>query len=162
MYSRGGSTYGPNRHRPPFWKINHANSAYFRLFWAIFGLYQPPDPPFYISWIHPCTPYNTKNSFYPKCHMVRLNITQENNNSNIGKAFDFLFSFLPLSFLTKLKISLIFSSNTCRLCFHLYRINFLCKQRHRWKIFGQISLFQRLKGRKNVDFHLHIFLSPQT
>ena len=60
-YCRGGSTYGLNRHRPPFWQINHANSAYFR---AIFGLYQPPShpfwipappPPFYISWIHPCT-----------------------------------------------------------------------------------------------------------
>ena len=23
-------------------------------FWAIFGLYQPPGPPFNISWIHPC------------------------------------------------------------------------------------------------------------
>ena len=33
---------------PPFWQINHANSAYLFLgyFWAILGLYQPPGPPF--------------------------------------------------------------------------------------------------------------------
>ena len=30
---------------PPLWQINHANSAYLRLFWAILGLYQPPAPP---------------------------------------------------------------------------------------------------------------------
>ena len=34
---RGGSTY---------WQINHANSAYFRLFWGYFWvIYQPPPPP---------------------------------------------------------------------------------------------------------------------
>ena len=61
VQSRGGSTYGPNRHHPPFWQINHANSACFRLFLGYFGvLYQPPGPPFgsrppfYISWIRPC------------------------------------------------------------------------------------------------------------
>ena len=41
MWIRGGSTYGPNQHPPPFWQINHANSAYFRFF---FGLYQPHGP----------------------------------------------------------------------------------------------------------------------
>ena len=58
----GGSTYGPNRHQPPFWQINHANSAYFRLFLGYFGVIstiRPPfldlaPPPFYISWIRPC------------------------------------------------------------------------------------------------------------
>ena len=34
---------------PPLWQINHANSAYFRLFWAIFRLYQPPAPPPFVS-----------------------------------------------------------------------------------------------------------------
>ena len=33
--------YGLNRHRPPpFWQINHANSAYFRLFLGYIS--QPP------------------------------------------------------------------------------------------------------------------------
>ena len=46
---RGGSTYGPNRHRtPPFWKINHANSAYFRLFLGYFGVISAIRPPFWI------------------------------------------------------------------------------------------------------------------
>ena len=46
---------------PPFWQINHANSAYFRLFWDYFRVIsatRPPfwisAPPFYISWIRPC------------------------------------------------------------------------------------------------------------
>ena len=30
---------------PPFWQINHANSAYFRLVLGFLGLYQPPAPP---------------------------------------------------------------------------------------------------------------------
>ena len=46
---------------PPFWQINHANSAYFRLFLGYFGVIsatRPPlldlsPPPFYISWIRP-------------------------------------------------------------------------------------------------------------
>ena len=43
-------------HRPPFWQINHANSAYFRLF---LGYISHPPPlldlgPPVISWIHPC------------------------------------------------------------------------------------------------------------
>ena len=41
---RGGSTYGPNRH-PPFWQINHANSAYFRLFWGYFRIISATRPP---------------------------------------------------------------------------------------------------------------------
>ena len=44
---RGGSTYGPNWHRPPpFWPINHANSAYFRLFLGYFQLISATRPPF--------------------------------------------------------------------------------------------------------------------
>ena len=43
--SRGGSTYGPNWHRPPFWQINHANSAYFRLFLGYFGVISATQPP---------------------------------------------------------------------------------------------------------------------
>ena len=43
---RGGSTYGPNRHRPPFWQINHTNSAYFRLFLGYFGVISATPPPF--------------------------------------------------------------------------------------------------------------------
>ena len=46
---------------PPFWQINHANSAYFRLFLDYFRVISaiwPPlldlGPPFYISWIRPC------------------------------------------------------------------------------------------------------------
>ena len=46
---------------PPFWQINHTNSAYFRLFLGYFGVIsatRPPlldlGPPFYISWIRPC------------------------------------------------------------------------------------------------------------
>ena len=42
---RGGSTYGPNRHRPPFWQINHANSAYFRLFLGYFRVISATRPP---------------------------------------------------------------------------------------------------------------------
>ena len=43
---RGGSTYGPNRHRPPpFWQINHANSAYFRLILGYFGVISAARPP---------------------------------------------------------------------------------------------------------------------
>ena len=45
---------------PPFWQINHANSAYFRLFLGYFRVItgtRPPlldlGPPFYISWIGP-------------------------------------------------------------------------------------------------------------
>ena len=46
---------------PPFWRINHANSAYFRLFLGYFGVISATRPPFwisaspfYISWIRPC------------------------------------------------------------------------------------------------------------
>ena len=43
---RGGSTYGPNRHcPPPFWQINHANSAYFRLFLGYFRVISATWPP---------------------------------------------------------------------------------------------------------------------
>ena len=61
--SRGGSTYGPNRHRPPppFDRLIMQIQPILGYFWAIFGLYQPPGPPFwisaspfYISWIRPC------------------------------------------------------------------------------------------------------------
>ena len=39
---------------PPFWQINHANSAYFRLFWGYFRVISATrPPPFYISWIRP-------------------------------------------------------------------------------------------------------------
>ena len=46
---------------PPFWQVNHANSAYFRLFlgyfWFISNTRPPfwilPPPLFYISWIRP-------------------------------------------------------------------------------------------------------------
>ena len=41
MY-RGGSTYGPNWHRPTFLTDK---SCKFSLFGAILGLYQPPAPP---------------------------------------------------------------------------------------------------------------------
>ena len=30
---------------PPFWQINHANSAYFRLFWGYFGVISATRPP---------------------------------------------------------------------------------------------------------------------
>ena len=67
LHCRGGSTYGPNWHRPPFWQINHANSAYFRLFLGYFWVIsttRPPlldlGPPFYISWIRPCTVPHSK------------------------------------------------------------------------------------------------------
>ena len=49
---------------PPPWQINHANSAYFRLFLGYFRVIsatRPPfgsRPPFYISWIHPWLSYN--------------------------------------------------------------------------------------------------------
>ena len=46
---RGGSTYGPNRHRPPFWQKNHANSAYFRLFLGYFRVISAIRPPVWIS-----------------------------------------------------------------------------------------------------------------
>ena len=46
---RGGSTYGQNQHRPPFWLINHANSAYFRLFLGYFHAISTTWPPFWIS-----------------------------------------------------------------------------------------------------------------
>ena len=46
---------------PPFWQINHANSAYFRLFLGYFRVISATRPPlwisaspFYISWIRPC------------------------------------------------------------------------------------------------------------
>ena len=46
---------------PPLWQINHANSAYFRLFLGYFGVISAirPSlldlgPSFYISWIRPC------------------------------------------------------------------------------------------------------------
>ena len=46
VQDRGGSTYGPNRHRPPpFWQINHANSAYFRLFLGYFRVISATRPP---------------------------------------------------------------------------------------------------------------------
>ena len=47
---------------PPFWQINHANSAYFRVFLGYFGVISAtwppfldlgPPPPLYISWIRP-------------------------------------------------------------------------------------------------------------
>ena len=52
------------RGSPPFWQINHAISAYFRLFlgyfWVISAIRPPPfwisASPFYISWIRPCRP----------------------------------------------------------------------------------------------------------
>ena len=34
---------------PPFWRINHANSAYFRLFLGYFGVISATRPPFWIS-----------------------------------------------------------------------------------------------------------------
>ena len=41
---------------PPFWQINHANSAYFRLFLGYFRVISATrPPPFYISWIRPWT-----------------------------------------------------------------------------------------------------------
>ena len=46
LCTRGRSTYGPNRHRPPFWQINHANSAYFRVFWGYFRVISATRPPF--------------------------------------------------------------------------------------------------------------------
>ena len=49
-----------DRHRPPFWQINHVNSAYFRLFWGYFQVISAirspfwiSAPSFYISWIRP-------------------------------------------------------------------------------------------------------------
>ena len=44
----GGSTYGPNRHQPPFWQINHATSAYLRLFLGYFQVISANQPPFWI------------------------------------------------------------------------------------------------------------------
>ena len=65
--SRGGSTYDPNRHRPPFWQINHANSAYFRLFLGYFRviLATRPPPPFWIS-----APLFTYSGFAPGREIV--------------------------------------------------------------------------------------------
>ena len=34
---------------PPLWQINHANSAYFRLFWGFFRVISATPPPFWIS-----------------------------------------------------------------------------------------------------------------
>ena len=60
LVHKGGSTYGPNWHRPPLWQINHANSAYLRLFLGYFQVisatrpsFESRPPHFYISWIHP-------------------------------------------------------------------------------------------------------------
>ena len=50
LCTTGGSTYGPNQHRPPpLWQINHANAAYFRLFWGYFRVISATRPPFWIS-----------------------------------------------------------------------------------------------------------------
>ena len=50
LENRGGSRYGPNRHRPPFCQLNHANSAYSRLFLGYFGvILATRPPPFWIS-----------------------------------------------------------------------------------------------------------------
>ena len=43
-YTRGGSTYGPNQHQPPFWQIMQIQPI-FGYFGAIFRLHQPPGPP---------------------------------------------------------------------------------------------------------------------
>ena len=51
---------------PPFWQINHANAAYFRLFWGYIS--HPPPlldlPSFYISWIRPCSSLHLLHSKY--------------------------------------------------------------------------------------------------
>ena len=49
---RGGSRYGPNRH-PPFWQLNHANSADFGAILATRPLFTSTRPPLYKSWIWP-------------------------------------------------------------------------------------------------------------
>ena len=52
--TRGGSTYGPNRHRPPLLADKSCKFSLFRLFWGYLGVISATRPPFYISWIHPC------------------------------------------------------------------------------------------------------------
>ena len=77
---RGGSTYGPNRHRPPpFWQINHANSAYFRLFLGYFRVISAIRPPPFGSrpplFIYPgSAPENVcrKLPFHDQCWVQKL------------------------------------------------------------------------------------------
>ena len=57
--ARGGSRYGPIQPQPPFWQLNHANSAYFGAISANsplpFSTLDPPPPPsFCKSLIRPC------------------------------------------------------------------------------------------------------------
>ena len=53
--NRGGSRYGPNRHRPP---LLTAKSCKFSRFWGYISysapLYRHSAPSFYKSWIRPC------------------------------------------------------------------------------------------------------------
>ena len=69
---------------PPFWQINHANSAYFRLFLGYFRVISAtrPPPPFNISWIHPC-----KNHHFVICtaltSYLSLNFIITNNHTEL-------------------------------------------------------------------------------
>ena len=70
---------------PPFWQINHANSAYFRLLLGYFGVIsatRPPfwisAPPFYISWIRPWKQLFVKDLkiLYSSDHLILIKFHQ--------------------------------------------------------------------------------------
>ena len=46
---RGGSRYGPNLHRPPFWQLNHANLANFGAILATRPLFTGTRPPLFTN-----------------------------------------------------------------------------------------------------------------
>ena len=70
---------------PPFWQINHVNSAYFRLFLGYFRVISAIRPPFwisapsfYISWIHPCILKILKKEYEDKIQNI-LPLLEEMN-----------------------------------------------------------------------------------
>ena len=78
---------------PPFWQINHANSAYFRLFLGYFGVISATrPPPFWISAPPPFFTYPGSSpdlmTLYKQFHNILFQVSIE---------FSFLFSigYLP-------------------------------------------------------------------
>ena len=77
LSSRGGSTYSPNRHRPTFWQMNHANSVYFRLFLGYFRVISATRPP----------PFGSRPLLftYPGSTPALINDASENSNTHSFK-----------------------------------------------------------------------------